>query len=62
MVELRILRGGRMVKSKLITLVFRRAEFDLFRNLLRRVPWDKVLGRRWVKESWLIFKDRLLQA
>jgi len=62
MVELRILRGGRIVKNQLITLDFRRADFDLFRNLLDRVAWDQVLGGRGAQERWLIFKDKLLQV
>jgi len=56
MVEFKILRGARRVQSKLTTLDFRRADFGLFRNLLGRVPWDKA------QESWLKFKDHLLQA
>ncbi|KFQ96524.1 hypothetical protein Y956_02301, partial [Nipponia nippon] len=48
--------------SKLTTLDFRRADFDLFRDLLGRVPWDKALEGRGAQESWLIFKVHLLQA
>ncbi|KFV04577.1 hypothetical protein N340_07601, partial [Tauraco erythrolophus] len=44
------------------TLDFRRADFGLFRNLLSRVQWDEVLEGREAQESWLIFKDHLLQA
>jgi len=43
MVEFRTLRAGRRVKSRLTTLDFRRADFGLFKYLLRRVPWDKAL-------------------
>ncbi|GAB0204060.1 protein Hook 3-like [Grus japonensis] len=50
MVEFRILRAGRRVKSKLTTLDFRRADFGLFRDLLGRVPWDKALEGREVQE------------
>jgi len=38
MVELNILRAARRVHSKLTTLDFRRADFDLFRDLVGRVP------------------------
>ena len=62
MVEFKILRAARRAHGKLATLGFRRADFGLFRNLLGRVPWDKALEGRRVQESWLIFKDRLLQA
>ncbi|KFQ76045.1 hypothetical protein N337_12204, partial [Phoenicopterus ruber ruber] len=44
------------------SLDFRRADFGLFRDLLGRVPWDKALEGRGAQESWLIFKDHLLQA
>ncbi|KFW68190.1 hypothetical protein AS28_13777, partial [Pygoscelis adeliae] len=48
--------------SKLTTLDFRRADFGLFRNLLGRVPWHKALEGRGAQESWVMFKDHLLQA
>ncbi|KFV13114.1 hypothetical protein N340_13029, partial [Tauraco erythrolophus] len=44
------------------TLDFRRADFGLFRDLLGRVQWDQALKGRGAQESWLIFKDHLLQA
>ncbi|GAB0179421.1 hypothetical protein GRJ2_000407400 [Grus japonensis] len=61
-VEFKILRAARRVHSKLTTLAFRRADFGLFRDLLGRLPWDKVLEGRGAQESWLVFKDHLLQA
>ncbi|KFO06993.1 hypothetical protein N312_02671, partial [Balearica regulorum gibbericeps] len=39
-----------------------RADFSLFRDLLGRMPWDKVLEGRGAQDSWLIFKGHLLQA
>jgi len=62
MVGFRILRAVRGAHSKLTTLDFRRADFGLFRDLIGRVPWDKALKGRVARESWLIFKDHLLQA
>ncbi|GAB0191026.1 hypothetical protein GRJ2_001567900 [Grus japonensis] len=62
MVEFKILRAVRRAHSKLTTLDFRRADFGLFRDLLGRVPWDKALEGRGPQESWLVFKDHLLQA
>ncbi|GAB0181438.1 hypothetical protein GRJ2_000609100 [Grus japonensis] len=62
MVEFKILRAVRRVHSKLTTLDLRRADFGLFRDLLGRVPWDKALEGRGAQESWLVFKDHLLQA
>ncbi|GAB0199286.1 hypothetical protein GRJ2_002394000 [Grus japonensis] len=62
MVEFKMLRAVRRAQSKLITLNFRRVDFDLFRDLLGRVPWDKALEGRGSQDSWLVFKDHLLQA
>ncbi|GAB0203845.1 hypothetical protein GRJ2_002850100 [Grus japonensis] len=62
MVEFKILRAARRVRSKLTALDFRRADFGLFRDLLGRIPWDKALAGRGAQDSWLIFKGHLLQA
>ncbi|GAB0203979.1 mitochondrial enolase superfamily member 1 [Grus japonensis] len=62
MVEFRILRAARRVRSKLSTLDFRRADFGLFRDLLGRIPWDKALEGRGAQDSWLIFKGHFCQA
>jgi len=62
MVEFKILRAARRAHSKLTTMDFRRADFGLCRDLLVRVAWDKALDGRSAQESWLIFKDYLLQA
>ncbi|GAB0179159.1 hypothetical protein GRJ2_000381200 [Grus japonensis] len=62
MVEFRILRAVRRVRSKLTTLDFRRADFGLFRDLLGRVPWDKALEGRGAQDSWLIFTSSKLRS
>jgi len=61
-VEFKILWAERQVRSKLITLDFRRADFVLLRDLLSRIPQDKALEGREAQESWSVFKDHLLQA
>lgn len=61
-VEFKVLRAMRKMHSKLATLNFRRAEMALFRDVTGRVPWDKALEGRGAQESWLIFKDHILQA
>ena len=53
MVEFKIVRAERRVHSKLIALDFRRADFGLLRDLLGRVPQDKVLKGRGAQESGL---------
>ncbi|GAB0188073.1 hypothetical protein GRJ2_001272600 [Grus japonensis] len=62
MVEFKILRAVRRAHSKLTTLDFGRADFGLFRDPPGRVPSDKALEGRGAQESWLVFKDHLLQA
>ena len=62
MVEFEILRVSKRVCSKFATLDFRRADFELLRELLGRVTWKKALEGRGAQESWLVFKDHLLQA
>ncbi|KGL74422.1 hypothetical protein N309_09388, partial [Tinamus guttatus] len=44
------------------TLDFKRANFDLFRELLGGIPWARVLEGKGVQESWLLFKHHFLQA
>jgi len=37
-------------------------DFDLFRTLTGRVPWESVLKGKGIKESWMILKKKVLQA
>lgn len=60
--EFEILKAARKAHRKLTTLEFRRADFGLDRHLVCKVSWDKALEGRGAQESWLIFKDHLLQA
>ena len=48
--------------SRLKTLDFRRANFGLFKELLRGIPWAKALEGREVQECWLLFKHHFLHA
>ena len=48
MVEFSVLSGARRVNSKTATLVFRRADFELFRRLAGGVPWNSVLESKGV--------------
>ncbi|PKU32103.1 dtw domain-containing protein 2 [Limosa lapponica baueri] len=50
-VEFKILRAARRVRSKLTTLDFKRADFGLLRDLLGRVTWEKLLEGRGAQES-----------
>lgn len=58
--EFRIPKAGKRVQSKTSTLHFSGKDFDLFEDLLGRVPWDKTMKLRESQESWLIFKAHLL--
>ena len=62
MVEFKIFRASKRVRSRLATLDLRRANIDLFRELLSRVTWEKALEGRGSYESWLVFKDHVLQT
>ena len=50
MVQFKILRASKTVLNKLATLDFRRADFELFRELLGRVTWEKALEGRGVQD------------
>ena len=39
-----------------------RADFELFRTLVVRVPWEAVLKGRGVQEGWALFKKEILKA
>jgi len=51
MVEFRILSGGSRAISSITTLDFRRANFDLFKDLLGGIPWVKALEGGGVQDS-----------
>ena len=61
MVEFSTLGEVRRGISKTI-LDFRRADFELFRTLVDRVPWEAVLKGRGVQEGWTLFKKEILKA
>ena len=62
MAEFRILRGGSRAISRIKTLDLRRANFDLFKELLGAIPWARALEGRGVQECWLLFKHPFLHA
>jgi len=41
---------------------FWRADFGLFRMLVERVPWERVLKGKGVQEGWTFFKEEVLKA
>ena len=46
MVNFKILRGGSRAISRIKTLDYKRANFGLFKDLLRGIPWVKALEGR----------------
>jgi len=51
-------RGAR----KTTTMDFQRADFVLFRMLVERIPWERVLKGKRVQAGWTFFKEPVLKA
>jgi len=62
MLEFRILRGRSRAISRIKPLDFKRANFGLFKELLRGILWVRALEGRGVHESWSLFKYHFLHA
>ena len=61
-VEFSILGDVRRVTSKTISLNFQRADFDLFRALVARIPWESLLKGKGIEETWTLLKTEILKA
>ena len=61
-VEFSILGDVRRVTSKTAILNFQRADSDLFRTLVARVPWESLLKVKGVQEAWMLLKMEILKA
>jgi len=55
-VEFAVLRDMGEVKSKVRTLNFRKANFQLFKELVSRTTWETTLRDRGAEENWQNFK------
>ena len=62
LVEFVILKNAGLAKSRARTLCFRRAKFQLLKELLRGIPWETVLKGMGTEQRWQLFKDTLLRA
>jgi len=51
-----LLREMGITKGIVRTLNFRRANFQLFKEIVRRTPWETVLRDRGTEQSWQVFK------
>jgi len=56
------IRNIRHTESKIGKLNFRKAIFQLFRELVSKTPWESVLQDKGVEQSWQIFKEAFLRA
>ena len=48
--------------SRTATLHFWRADFNLFRTMVERVPWEVVLESVGAQEGWEYFKETVLKV
>ena len=62
LVEFAVLRDMGQAKSKVRTLNFRKANFQLFKELVNRTPWETALRDKGAEQSWQIFKDTFHRA
>jgi len=61
-IEFSILGEVRRVVSQTTTMDFQRADFGLFRTLVERLPWERVLKGKEVQEGWTLFWKEVLKA
>ncbi|KAK4818026.1 hypothetical protein QYF61_004150 [Mycteria americana] len=62
LVEFTVLRDMGQARSIVRTLNFRKANFQLFKELVSRTPWETVLRDKGPEQSWQIFKDAFHKA
>jgi len=56
------LPGPQLGVSTTTTMDFQRADFGLFRMLVERVPWERVLKGKVVQQGWTFFKEEVFKA
>jgi len=62
LVEFAVLRDIGQAKSKFRTLDFRKANFQIFKELVSRSFWKTALRDKAAEQSWLFFKDTFHRA
>jgi len=62
MIEFMVWRNMRQAKSKISMLNFRKANFQLFRELVNKTPWEMVFMGKGAEQSWQIFKEAFLRV
>ena len=61
-IEFMLQRDKRQAKSKIRTLNFRKADFQLFRELVNKIPWETGLMGKGTEQSWQIFKEAFFRV
>jgi len=56
------LKNAGLAKSRARTVCFRRAKFQLLKELLDGITWETVLKGTGTEQSWQTFKDTLLRV
>jgi len=56
------LRATKQAKSKIGRLNFRKANLQLFKELVSKNPWESVLRDKGAEQKWQIFKEAFLRA
>jgi len=51
-----------LAKSTVRTLSFRRAKFQLFKELLDEILWETALRGKGMEQCWQLFKDTFLRV
>ena len=62
LVEFTVLRDMGQAKSKVRTLNFRKANLQLFKELVSRTPWDTAVRDKGAEQSWQSFKGAFLRV
>lgn len=57
MVDFTFLKDMRQAKSKMRMLHFRKANLQVFRELVSKTPWKTVLMDKGAEQRWQIFKE-----
>ena len=60
--EFTVLRDMGQAKSKIRMLNFGKASFQLFKELVNKIPWESVLKGKGTEQSWQIFRKAFLRA
>ncbi|KAJ7418346.1 hypothetical protein BTVI_29644 [Pitangus sulphuratus] len=62
LVKFAVLRNMGQVKNKVRPLNLRKANFQLFKDIVNRIPWETALRDKVTEQSWQIFKDVFQRA